>query len=217
MTWQLQDNPNLAPSIIQRPHSFDESTHKPLAIILASVALPKAGKKYIFYPVHCNIVNDGAAPFWQIRPASEIVANEAAHERRSCPMGDRNTREVQILTKNVEGREQAIGLRISPEQHRRAVVGYAEMRKGVTANVLRLPVIMSGLISFSLCINQRLLGEPQGISPSKNNKAGKCKYGNEIEGSEGEKRAPGGKNSSAPDRCLYKSPREDCEQKRERN
>ena len=63
--------------------------------------------------MHCNIVNDGAAPFWQIRPVSEIVANEAAHERRSCPMGDRNTREVQILTKNVEGREQAIGLRIS--------------------------------------------------------------------------------------------------------
>jgi hypothetical protein len=59
MTWQLQDNPNLAPSIIERSHSFDESTRKPLAIIFASVALPETGKKYIFYLVRCDIVNNG--------------------------------------------------------------------------------------------------------------------------------------------------------------
>ena len=217
MTWQLQDNPNLAPSIIERSHSFDESTRKPLAIIFASVALPKTGKKYIFYLVRCDIVNNGVPPFCQIRPAAEIVANEATQERRSCPAGDRNTREVQILAKNVECREQTICLRVSPEQHRWAVVGYAEMRKGVTANVLRLPVIMSGLIAFSLRINQRLIRKPRRISPSKNNKAGKCKYDNEIEGGEGGNRAPGRENSPVPDRCLYKPPRENSEQERERD
>ena len=77
MAWQLQDNPNLAPGIIQCPHSFDESPRKTVAIIFVNVALPKAGKKYIFYPVHCDIVDDGAPPFRQILAASEIVAYEA--------------------------------------------------------------------------------------------------------------------------------------------
>ena len=77
MAWRLQHNPNLAASIIKRPNSFNKSAGKAVAIIFVNVTLPKAGEKYIFYPVGCDVVDDGAPPLRQILTASEIIAYEA--------------------------------------------------------------------------------------------------------------------------------------------
>ena len=89
------------------------------------------------------------------------------------------------------------------------------MRKSVVSNVFRFPIVTSGLIPFSLRIEQRLIRRPGRISPSENNKSGECEDDEKSEGSKGEKRTPGGKNDQAPDRCFDELPREDCEQERE--
>ena len=84
MAWRLQDNPNLAASIIECPNSFNKSARKAVAIIFVNVTLPKAGEKCISYPVRCDVLAT-ARPHCGNPHRVRIIPYEATHRGARAP------------------------------------------------------------------------------------------------------------------------------------